>query len=70
MENGSLDLQRIFGSWLVSVGYSFNLQRHYNLSYDINALPLGTYFQPSSLDSDERQQASAGYSVAHRLSRL
>jgi hypothetical protein len=24
--------------------------RHSNLSYDINALPLGTYFQPSSLD--------------------
>jgi hypothetical protein len=50
VQNGSLDLQRIMGSWLVSVGYSFNLQRHYNLSYDINALPLGTYFQSSSLD--------------------
>jgi hypothetical protein len=51
VQNGNIDLQRVFGSWLVSLGYSFNLQRHYNLSYNINALPLGTYFQPSSLDS-------------------
>jgi hypothetical protein len=52
VQNGSMDLQRLFGNaWLVSVGSSFNLQRHYNLSYDINALPLGTYFLPSNLDA-------------------
>jgi hypothetical protein len=51
VQNGNIDVQRVFGSWLASLGYSFNLQRHYNESYDINALPLGTYFQPSSLDS-------------------
>jgi len=51
VQNGNVDLQRAFGNWMVSLGYSFNLQRHYNLSYDINALPLGTYMQPSSLDA-------------------
>jgi hypothetical protein len=51
VENGNVDLQHMFGgSWLAMVGYSFNLQRHYNLSYDINALPLGTYFQSQNLD--------------------
>ena len=50
MENASLDLQHTFGSWLADIGYTLNLTRHSNLSYDINALPLGTYFQPSSLD--------------------
>ena len=51
VENASLDVQRTFGSWLVDIGYTLNLTRHSNLSYDINALPLGTYFQPSSLDA-------------------
>jgi len=50
VQNGSLSLQHEFGSWLAEIGYAFNLQRHYNLSYDINALPLGTYFQPQNLD--------------------
>ena len=50
VENASLDVQHTFGSWLADVGYSLNLTRHSNLSYDLNALPLGTYFQPSSLD--------------------
>ncbi|HUI57627.1 MAG TPA: carboxypeptidase-like regulatory domain-containing protein [Bryobacteraceae bacterium] len=50
VQNGSLDLQRQMGDWLFDLSYSFNLQRHYNLSYDVNALPLGTYFQPSNLD--------------------
>ena len=51
VQNGSLSLQHIFGgNWLVDVGYSFNIQLHYNLSEDINALPLGTYFQPQNLD--------------------
>ena len=51
VENGSLSVQHTFGNWLAEVGYAFNLQRHYNLSYDINALPLGTYFQPQNLDA-------------------
>ncbi|HKE25308.1 MAG TPA: carboxypeptidase-like regulatory domain-containing protein [Bryobacteraceae bacterium] len=50
VENASLDLQHTFGSWLADIGYTLNLTRHSNLSYDINALPLATYFQPSSLD--------------------
>lgn len=51
VQNGSLDIQHVFGSWLASIGYSFNLQRHYNLSYDINPEPIGTYMNPAALDS-------------------
>jgi len=51
VENGSIDLQRTFGSWLADVGYTFNLSRHQNLNYDINGLPLGTYFQAPNLDA-------------------
>ena len=50
VQNASLDVQHIVGSWLFDVGYALNLTRHSNLNYDINALPLGTYFQKSSLD--------------------
>ena len=51
VQNASLDLQRGVGSWVFDIGYALNLTRHSNLSYDVNALPLGTYFQPSSLDA-------------------
>jgi hypothetical protein len=51
VRNASLDIQRSFGGMVVDVGYTGNWGYHQNLNFDINSIPLGTRFLPSSTDT-------------------
>ena len=51
VQNVSVDIQHSFDGWKVDVGYTGNFSSHQNLNYDINPIPLGGRFLPSSLDA-------------------
>jgi hypothetical protein len=50
VRNWSLNIQRSMGGMVLDVGYSGNVGYNQQLSYNINAMPMGTRFLPQNAD--------------------